>query len=150
MPFECRHQMRPSPSAEKILGAERSPKGRAVSMYTDSFQRIPSNGRSSGDTGTALYASLRSTFASRVPRPNFWMMLTASSIDAYLIEHSAGSTPSFTLEPSGEDRSTTRRHLLGRFRFGITPIGLIHRLGRACAAVGWSRTTRLKSTSWAR
>ena len=101
-----------------------------------SLIRLPSNGQSAGDTRTALYASLRSTFASRVPRPNFLMMLTASSMDAYLIEHSAGSTPSFMLEPSGEDGSMMRRQLLRRFHFGITPIGLIRRLGRACAAVG--------------
>ena len=40
-----------------------------------------------------------------------------------------------------------RHHLLGRFRFGITPIGLIRRLGRACAAVGhqWTQDAHMLS-----
>ena len=120
-----------------------------MSTYSDSLHRIPRSGRSSEGTGTILYASLRSSFASKDPSPRPRMSCTASSIDAYLIEHWARSMPSFTLWPSGEDRSTIRRHLLGRLRLGITPIGLIWRWGKVSAAASGKRTTRFRSTSWA-
>ena len=38
--------------------------------------------------------------------------------------------PSLTLLPLGDERSTMRRHLLGRLRFGMTPIGLNVSSGR--------------------
>ena len=66
-------------------------------------------------------------------------MTTASSIEAYFIEHSAGSSSSLTLCPSGEERSRMRRHLLGRLRLGIMPNGLIWRLGRLSVDAGGRR-----------
>ena len=59
-----------SVSAENSLGAERKPKERALSRYIVSFHDTAKSRWSEGCTGTALYASLRSSFVSREPLPS--------------------------------------------------------------------------------
>ena len=63
------------------------------------------------------YASLRSSFAIRVPAPSRLMIWAATSTEVYLMEHCALSRPAFTLWPSGDDKSTMRRHLSGWLYF---------------------------------
>ena len=62
-----------------------------------------------------------SVFASRVPLPLPRIEDITSSTDRYDREDISLSTPSFTLCPSGEDRSMISLHLPARPLLGITP-----------------------------
>ena len=64
-----------------------------------------SNGHCSGATGHSLKACLMSALARKAPFPRYKTMLTASSILAYLVEHSSLEIPSLTDWPRGEDKS---------------------------------------------
>ena len=57
--MECSIHIRPSATAEKILGAERKPNGNAVSMYIASLQRIPSSKGSQFDAKAYVALHLR-------------------------------------------------------------------------------------------
>ena len=72
---------------------------------------------------------------------------TASLMDVYVIEERFWSIPSLTLFPREEERSTMRRHVFGRLRLGITPIGLIYIWGMAAAWSGNIVCMRPKRTS---
>ena len=64
--LSCRIHIILSVKAEKIFGAERRPNGSALSINMPLFQETARSRWSDGCTGTALYSSLRSSFASRV------------------------------------------------------------------------------------
>ena len=111
MPERANIHSRASAIALKIFGADLSPNGSTASVNILSCHLVPSNGRSSGCTGTMWYAFLISSFASSVPLPIAEISAAASSTDVYDSEHKAGSIPSYTLWPCGDERSVMRRHL---------------------------------------
>ena len=63
--------------------------------------------------------------ASCVPGPSSVTFSATCSTSAYKREHSAGSMLSFTLAPSGDDRSTMSRHFPWVCFFVMTPILLV-------------------------
>ena len=63
-----------------------------------------------------------SILVSSTPGPNCWM---TSWILIYVREDSSILIPSLMLNPSREDISTIRRHLLGWCLLGMTPMGLM-------------------------
>lgn len=71
------------------------------------------------------YAALRSCLAMSAPGPQSCTLLAASATDAYCREHREGLMASLILRPIGADRLTIILNLLGRFFFGMMPIGLI-------------------------
>ena len=89
-----------------------------------SFHDIPNSHRSCWCTGTMLYAQLKTSFANSVPTPRALTISTAWSMEAYCMEHMTDGIPSLTLWPSGEERSTIRRHFPSWCGLGIMPIGL--------------------------
>ena len=70
----------------------------------------------------------------RVPLPRLRRIATASSMEAYFIEHWARSRPSLTLPPFGDNKSTINRHLSGRYVLGNNPYWTKHegREGARC------------------
>ena len=72
--------------AEKILGADRRPNGSTRSTNVDPFHCTAKSFGSERWTGTARYASCKSTFSSRHPLPTAWISAAASSRDVYAIE----------------------------------------------------------------
>ena len=141
-------------SRKEIFGAERNPNGSTVSTYTYRvfFHCMPRRGRSPGWTGTILYASLRSSFASWVPAPSWLMIWAAMSTEVYLMDHCALSRPAFTLcpPPPGDDKSTMWCNLSGWLRLGMTLMGLTCKSGTFSPSVVGIRTTRRSWTSCSR
>ena len=89
------------------------------------------------------------SLANIVPGPSCWIIRTASSTELYLIEHRDTSMPSFTLVPSGTDKWTISRHLSRLLRLGMTPMGLMRRVGISPNAPGGTQITCWRRTSWA-
>ena len=59
---------------------------------------------SEGSTGIRRKASFKSVFPSRVPGPNLFIIVYASSIEQYVKEYVKGSMKSLILWPSGVER----------------------------------------------
>ena len=109
-----------SATVVNILGAEHSPKGKAASMKSLPCQIIPSKSQSTGCTGIALYSWRISNLAISKPLPIAATPWTAFSMQTYAREHRGMLTPSLTLLPSGDDKSTISLHFPGVL-FGTTP-----------------------------
>ena len=70
-------------------------------------------GRSWEWIGTALWASLRSSFARRQPGPRAWMKETALSNYMYAIEHRSRSIASLMLLPTDEVKINNKAPFVG-------------------------------------
>ncbi len=75
-----------SATTEKIFGADRNSKGRALSTYVLFCHEISRSGWSIGCTRTILYASLRSSLTNLHDGPMRRIMVPASSTEAYFSE----------------------------------------------------------------
>ena len=136
-----------SATAKKIFGADLSPNGRAVSMYTSESHLMPSRAWSSGCTGTILYAFFRSILASSVPVPSSRIVAVASCRDVYCSELSLGWIVSLTLASGGADRSTISLRSPGCLDFGMRPMGLTCTVLTKGAGMG-PRSQNARSSSW--
>ena len=92
-----------------------------MSTNTSPLQSMPSRFLPLGWTGTLRYACLMSIFASNMPHPLFIISAITSSTEMYDRVAKSLHTPSFTLWPSGNDKS---RIMLALFFFRMTPKGL--------------------------
>ena len=80
---------------------------RVVSTYIAPFHDIPSSHLSSGWIGTILCVFLMFILASMAPSQLDLIARVWSCVDTYNSEQHPSSMPSFTLLPSGEDKSAT-------------------------------------------
>ena len=97
---------------------------------------IPSKGRLSGWIATFRYALATSNLAISDPRPRAMMPLITASTETYCTVKRGLGMPSFTLCPTGEERSRMRCHLPGWLFLGMTPKWLICREGKGGAEKG--------------
>jgi len=111
------------------LGADRSPKGRQVSMYSCFFHFIARRWRSAGWTGSSQKALLTSIFASIAPWPIRLIWSIAASTVIYFNEHNSFGITALILLSAGWERSTVNLHLLGWWFLGMTPKRLMWACG---------------------
>ena len=131
----------------KSFGADRSPKGKHVSMKILFCHSMARRCLSAGWTGNNLNALLMSILAIRVLGPNSRILLIASSTVIYDSPHNDFGIPSLTLYDLGCERSTISLHLSGWWDLGITPNLLICIPGRWALVKGPATLFRVISLS---
>ena len=88
------------------FGVDLNPKRRQMSIIIQLSQHIARRWWSAGWTGMRQKALLISILASREPGPMVRILLMASSLVTYDIEHNSRGIPSLMLCVCGKDRST--------------------------------------------
>jgi len=101
------------------FGDDLNPKGRQVSIKIQSSQHVARRWWSAWWTGT--YEAKGALNVGREPGPRVRILLMASSMVTYDIEHNSFGIPSFMLCMCGKDRSTIRHNFPGWWDLGITP-----------------------------
>ena len=107
----------------KIFGAERSPKGKTVLIYTCPFIELLTVAYHPGGPGLADKQTL-SILANNAPFPSSLAMIATLSTVMYDNEHRFGSMPSFALASDEYGKSVIIRHFTTLCHLGIMPTWL--------------------------